>query len=61
MKNRTTIYIDNDLKKELQQFAIMHDVTLSKLISDVTDYFVHEIVQYAGDYPEGGYEDESLR
>lgn len=59
MKNRTTIYLDENLKKDLQIFAIEHKVSITKLISDVTDYFVHDIVQYAGDYPKGGYNDTS--
>ena len=57
MKKRTTIYITNELNEEMKIFAIKHGVSTSKLIEDVMNYFVHDIVQYTGDYPEGGYED----
>lgn len=59
-KKRTTIYLNDDLSQQLKLFAIEHHVSVSKLITDVMDYFVHDIVQYTGDYPEGGYGDESL-
>ena len=56
MKKRTTIFINEDTMKDIKKFALEHDVPVSKLIEDVMDYFVHDIVQYSGDYPKGGYE-----
>lgn len=57
LKKRTTIYLNDDLSKQLKMFAIEHNVSVSKLIEDIMDYYVNDIVQYSGDYPEGGYTD----
>lgn len=58
MKNRTTIYIEEDLKKDLQKFSIDHDVSFSTLITDVMEGFMmanYHCEDLPYHYPDGGY------
>lgn len=54
MKNRTTIYIDEDLKKQLQMFAFENDVSISKLITDVMCSFINNYTLTQDEYDKGG-------
>ena len=56
MKNRTTIYIEEDLQKKIKIFAIEHEVPISKLIGDIMNRYINDWDGNWGcDYPKGGY------
>lgn len=68
MKNRTTVYLDEYLMKEVKWYALEKGVSASKLISDALEFFVYN-QQMANDrpqdikyihwgYPKGGYKFE---
>lgn len=60
MKKRTTIYIEEDLQRQMKQVALAHDVTVSKLINDVMGDFCNIKDVYPLEYPIGGFKDESF-
>lgn len=65
LKKRTTIYLDDNLAKQLKIFAASRDVNTSKLISDIMSQFLDtsdnaDRIIWAGSYPVGGYKDESI-